>query len=92
MVSSTSSLQLKCQICGTPFQIKRTYLSHLKKCSTQNSVQLKHVINFASKTVEIPEQTTDEPKVVTGKKIKNRVIKMEMPLTEDDEQQQLVNK
>jgi hypothetical protein len=70
--------------------LKRTYLSHLKKCSNQNSVQLKHVVNFAAKT------TTNESKPITtikkknGINIKNRIIKMEIPTTEDDEQQQLV--
>jgi hypothetical protein len=73
------------------FNIKRTYLSHLKKCSNQNSIQLKHVVNFAAKTT-----TIDESKIVTtikkktGINIKNRIIKMEIPTTEDDEQQQLV--
>jgi hypothetical protein len=72
------------------FNVKRTYLSHLKKCSNQNSVQLKHVVNFAAKT------TTNESKPITtikkknGINIKNRIIKMEIPTTEDDEQQQLV--
>lgn len=72
------------------FNVKRTYLSHLKKCSNQNSVQLKHVVNFAAKT------TTNESKPITtikkknGNNIKNRIIKMEIPTTEDDEQQQLV--
>lgn len=48
-------------------------------------------MNFAAKTT-----TIDEPKpvIVTKKKsginIKNRIIKMEVPRTEDDEQQQLV--
>jgi hypothetical protein len=55
----------------------------------QNSVQLKHVVNFAAKT------TVNESKPVTPKKkteinIKSRVIKMEVPINEDDEQQQLV--
>ena len=60
----------KCQICGTAFNGKHLYLAHLKKCSSKNSVQLKHVVQFAT--------------------IRNRVIKMEMPRTADDEQQQLV--
>lgn len=74
------------------FLVKRTYLAHLKKCSNQNSVQLKHVVSFASKTTTL----TDEPQSTTkankqqATAIKNRIIKMEMPKTEDDEQQQLV--
>jgi len=63
------------------FNIKRTYLSHLKKCSNQNSIQLKHVVNFASKTTTINE--TKNQKGI------NRIIKMEIPINEDDEQQQL---
>ncbi|CAF3704004.1 unnamed protein product [Adineta steineri] len=89
-ISSTVSLNFKCQICGMSFNVKRTYLSHLKKCSNQNSIQLKHVVNFAAKTT-----TTNEPQPITTVKkktvtnIKNRIIKMEVPITEDDEQQQL---
>jgi len=69
------------------FPLKRTYLSHLKKCSNQNSVQLKHVVNFAAKTVTINES---KPIILNKKKTENRIIKMEIPKTEDDEQQQLV--
>lgn len=65
------------------FNVKRTYLSHLKKCSNQNSVQLKHIVNFAAKV-----ETTEKKKAPV--QIKNRIIKMEVPVTEDDEQQQLV--
>jgi hypothetical protein len=83
----TSSVIFKCQICGMSSNVKRTYLLHLKKCSAQNSIQLKHVVNFAAKTT-----TTVKP-VMTKKKtemnIKSRVIKMEIPINEDDEQQQL---
>jgi len=61
----------KCDICGTSFSVKNFYLAHLKKCSKENSVQLKHTVNFASKM------------------IKNRIIKMEIPQTADEEQQQL---
>lgn len=67
------------------FTVKRTYLTHLKKCSNQNSVQLKHVVNFAAKTTN---ETTDKKKPMMN--IKNRVIRMEVPINEDDEQQQLV--
>lgn len=70
------------------FNVKRTYLTHLKKCSNQNSVQLKHVVNFAAKTSEVNETNTTKKK--SENHIKNRVIKMEMPMNEDDEQQQLV--
>ncbi|CAF4580533.1 unnamed protein product [Rotaria socialis] len=90
--TTTSSLNFKCQICGMSFHAKHTYLSHLKKCSNQNSVQLKHVINFASKATS----NIDEAKSIittttktTGTNIKNRIIKMEIPRTDDDEQQQL---
>ena len=72
------------------FHVKRTYLSHLKKCSNQNSVQLKHVVQFASKTSTSEPEPNLPPKKKTGIHIKNRVIKMEIPKTEDDEQQQLV--
>lgn len=74
------------------FNVKRTYLTHLKKCSNQNSVQLKHVVNFAAKTSEINEtkNVTSTTKKKTENHIKNRVIKMEVPVNEDDEQQQLV--
>jgi len=89
--TTTSSLNFKCQICGMSFNIKRAYLSHLKKCSNQNSVQLKHVVNFASKTTTINEsKPATITKKNTGINIKNRIIKMEVPRTEDDEQQQLV--
>jgi queuine/archaeosine tRNA-ribosyltransferase len=69
------------------FTLKRTYLSHLKKCSNQNSVQLKHVVNFAAKTTTINESKSI---ILNKKKTENRIIKMEIPKTEDDEQQQLV--
>ncbi len=86
-----TSLNFKCQICGMSFNIKRTYLSHLKKCSNQNSVQLKHVVNFAAKTTTINQLKPVIPnKKKTEINIKNRIIKMEIPRTEDDEQQQLV--
>ena len=76
----------KCQICGTSFNAKHLYLAHLKKCSSKNSVQLKHVIQFATKA------PAEEPKPMKVPAIKNRVIKMEMPRTADDEQQQLVRR
>jgi hypothetical protein len=72
------------------FHVKHTYLSHLKKCSNQNSVQLKHVVQFASKTVTSEPKPIPVAKKKTGIHIKNRIIKMEIPKTEDDEQQQLV--
>ena len=81
--SSTSSSNFKCQICGVTFNVKRTYLSHLKKCSNQNSVQLKHIVKFAANV-----ETTEKKKAPA--QIRNRIIKMEVPATEDDEQQQLV--
>ena len=84
---ATPSVNFKCQICGMSSNVKRTYLSHLKKCSAQNSVQLKHVVNFAAKTIAT---TVDETKKKTEMNIKSRVIKMEVPINEDDEQQQLV--
>ncbi len=74
------------------FHVKHSYLTHLKKCSNQNSIQLKHLINFASKTTTTINQS--KPTTSVKKKpeinIKNRIIKMEIPITEDDEQQQLV--
>jgi hypothetical protein len=90
---TTIPSNIKCQICGMSFTVKRTYLSHLKKCSSENSVQLKHVINFAAKTTTTANElkpTTTTIKKKTGINIKNRIIKMEVPKTEDDEQQQLV--
>ena len=96
--SANVSSSFKCQICGAAFNAKRTYLSHLKKCSLQNSVQLKHVINFAAQTSAkaIEEKPAAAAAAIVAKKkegapIKSRVIKMEIPQTEDDEQQQLVN-
>ena len=71
------------------FHVKNTYLSHLKKCSNQNNVQLKHVVGFAAKTINESKAVTKVTKS-TGKNIKNRTIKLEIPQTEDDEQQQLV--
>lgn len=64
----------------------------MKKCSNQNSVQLKHVINFAAKTTVNVDESKPIPviKKPTVTNIKNRIIKMEVPRTEDDEQQQLV--
>ncbi|CAF2055243.1 unnamed protein product [Rotaria magnacalcarata] len=90
--TTSSSLNFKCQICGMSFHAKHTYLLHLKKCSNQNSVQLKHVINFASKAtsnIDEAKSITTTTTKTTGTNIKNRIIKMEMPRTEDDEQQQL---
>ena len=90
--TTTSSSNFKCQICGISFNVKHTYLTHLKKCSNQNSIQLKHAINFATMVTK----NIDESKMNTRinktkeKTIKNRIIKMEIPKTEDDEQQQLV--
>jgi hypothetical protein len=86
---TTSSVNFKCQICGMSSNVKRTYLSHLKKCSMQNSVQLKHVVNFAAK-ITVNESKPVTPKKKTELNIKSRVIKMEVPINEDDEQQQLV--
>ncbi|CAF1294084.1 unnamed protein product [Rotaria sordida] len=87
----TTLSNFKCQICGMSFHVKHTYLSHLKKCSNQNSVQLKHVVNFAAKTTtNIKEsKSISTIKKQIGTNIKNRIIKMEIPKTEDDEQQQL---
>ena len=84
MPKSVPTANHKCQICGTSFNAKHLYLAHLKKCSSKNSVQLKHVIQFATKA------PAEEPKPTKVPTIKNRVIKMEMPRTADDEQQQLV--
>ncbi|CAF4243048.1 unnamed protein product, partial [Rotaria sordida] len=87
----TTLSNFKCQICGMSFHVKHSYLSHLKKCSNQNSVQLKHVVNFATKTTtnikESKSITTIKKQI--GTNIKNRIIKMEISKTEDDEQQQL---
>ncbi|CAF2491473.1 unnamed protein product [Rotaria sp. Silwood2] len=89
--TATTLSNFKCQICGMSFHVKHTYLSHLKKCSNQNSVQLKHAVNFAAKTIaninETKPITTVKKQI--GTNIKNRIIKMEIPKTEDDEQQQL---
>ncbi|CAF0920479.1 unnamed protein product [Rotaria sp. Silwood1] len=90
-ITTTTLSHVRCQICGMSFHAKHTYLSHLKKCSNQNSVQLKHVVNFAAKTIT----NINDSKPITavkkqiGNNIKNRVLKMEIPKTEDDEQQQL---
>ncbi len=84
---TTVSSNFKCQICGMSSNIKRTYLSHLKKCSAQNSIQLKHTVNFAAKTTIDESKSTKKKE---GMNIKSRVIKMEVPINEDDEQQQLV--
>jgi hypothetical protein len=59
----------------------------LKKCSAQNSIQLKHTVNFAAKTTIDESKSTKKKE---GMNIKSRVIKMEVPINEDDEQQQLV--
>lgn len=91
--SSVRKAIFKCQICGTSFGVKQTYLAHLKKCSNENSVQLKHLVNFAAKTTttDIDQSKTTIMKKKSAVNIKNRVIRMEVPINEDDEQQQLVN-
>jgi len=57
------------------FHVKRTYLSHLKKCSNQNSIQLKHVVQFASKTTANESKSIPIIKKKTGINIKNQIIK-----------------
>ncbi|CAF1173209.1 unnamed protein product, partial [Didymodactylos carnosus] len=92
-----SSTNYNCQICGVNFTVKRTYLSHLKKCSTKYGVQLSYVVNFAGKECgniqTIPNSNDNsvkkEKKTKVTNTIKNRVLKLEIPQTKDDEQQHL---